>query len=166
MFAQLTIRKAGLADIPVIKTIAYQTWPVAYGEILTQAQLDYMLEKSYSETALQFQIITERHQFFLAVKDNITLGFASVSEEAPGEFKLNKLYVLPDTQKTGAGKALLKAVIEHARSQGGKTLRLQVNRNNPARNFYEKQGFSIIEEADIDIGNGFFMNDFIMQIRF
>ena len=29
--------------------------------------------------------------------------------------------------------------------------------------FYEKLGFQIIKEEDVDIGNGYFMNDYIME---
>ncbi|MDE3252389.1 MAG: GNAT family N-acetyltransferase [Bacteroidota bacterium] len=162
MPSALTIRNAGITDIAVIQHIAYQTWPAAYGNILSEAQLDYMLEKMYSEKALQTQM-EEGHQFFLAEKEEGPFGFASVSEEAPEIFKLNKLYVLPHIQKTGAGKALLKEVIRYARSNKGKRLQLQVNRHNAAKHFYINQGFGIIREADTDIGNGFFMNDFIME---
>jgi diamine N-acetyltransferase len=59
----VTIQKAGIPDIPVIQAIAYQTWPVAYGTILSREQLDYMLEKMYSEKALRKQI-DNGHQFF------------------------------------------------------------------------------------------------------
>lgn len=158
----LTIQKADIPDIPVIQTIAYQTWPVAYGAILSRAQLEYMLANMYSEEALRKQM-ESGHQFYLAVNENGPLGFASVSEETSEIFKLNKLYVLPNIQKTGAGKGLLHAVIQYAGSKKGKRLQLQVNRHNDAKNFYIKQGFRIIREADIDIGNGFFMNDFIME---
>jgi ribosomal protein S18 acetylase RimI-like enzyme len=39
-----------------------------------------------------------------------------------------------------------------------------VNRENKAIGFYNKLGFTIIAEEDIPIGNGFFMNDYVMQI--
>lgn len=42
-------------------------------------------------------------------------------------------------------------------------LELNVNRQNKARIFYEKFGFVIVEEKDIPIGNGYFMNDYVMQ---
>jgi diamine N-acetyltransferase len=58
----------------------------------------------------------------------------------------------------------LNAVIEFAGAKKGKRLQLQVNRHNDAKNFYTKQGFVIIKEADTDIGNGFFMNDYIMEL--
>jgi hypothetical protein len=40
-----------------------------------------------------------------------------------------------------------------------------MNRNNKARQFYEKNGFIIIKEEDIDIGNNYFMNDYVMEKR-
>jgi len=39
-----------------------------------------------------------------------------------------------------------------------------VNRQNNAKNFYEKLGFVVIKEEDIDIGNGYFMNDYVMEM--
>jgi ribosomal protein S18 acetylase RimI-like enzyme len=49
------------------------------------------------------------------------------------------------------------------KTQGATTLQLNVNRNNPAKIFYEKLGFAVLNEEDIDIGNGYFMNDYVMQ---
>jgi len=39
-----------------------------------------------------------------------------------------------------------------------------VNRYNKAKDFYEKAGFIIKETADIEIGGGFFMNDYVMEL--
>ena len=159
----LFIRKADHKDIPAIRHIAFTTWPVAYGNILSQEQLDYMLGNIYSETALQEQF-NNGHRFYLAESGNIILGFASVSKEENACFKLNKLYVLPNTQKAGAGKALLHEVIRYAKANNGNKLVLQVNRHNNAKGFYEKHGFRITEEIDLAIGNGYFMNDYIMEL--
>jgi hypothetical protein len=41
-------------------------------------------------------------------------------------------------------------------------LELDVNRRNRARSFYEKQGFKVKAEKDTDIGNGFWMRDYVM----
>ena len=71
--------------------------------------------------------------------------------------------MVPTTQKTGAGKALLQKVMEFARSNGGTKLILQVNRHNNAKGFYEKQGFTVLDEVKLDVGNGFYMDDYIMQ---
>lgn len=163
MNPSLSIQKATPASISDIRRIAQETWPVAYGELLSKEQLDYMLTLMYSEKALQEQM-DKGHQFFMAELDGNVFGFASVSEEEGGKFKLNKLYVIPITQKTGAGKALLHEVIGYAKQNGGTKLFLQVKRDNIAKGFYEKQGFVITGELDLDIGNGYFMNDYIMEL--
>lgn len=163
MNRSVIIRKAATADIASIRQIAFATWPDAYGKLLPKEQLDYMLEWMYSETSLQEQM-NKGHQFFIADLNEKSFGFASVSDEGNQRFKLNKLYVIPQTQKTGAGKALLDQVIDHAKQNNASVLFLQVKRDNIAKGFYEKQGFVITQEVDIEIGNGFFMNDYIMEL--
>jgi len=163
MNTALIIRKAIEKDIPAIRKIAHATWPTAYGASLSKQQLDYMLEWMYSENALQEQM-KKGHQFFMTAIDEKNFGFASVSAEGDGVFKLNKLYVIPDTQKTGAGKALLQETISYAKQNGGAKLILQVKRDNIAKGFYEKHGFIITKEIDLEIGDGFFMNDYIMEL--
>jgi ribosomal protein S18 acetylase RimI-like enzyme len=57
---------------------------------------------------------------------------------------------------------MLETIMQVLRTRGGKRLELNVNRYNKARQFYEKLGFTVIKEEDIDIGEGFFMNDYVM----
>ena len=63
----------------------------------------------------------------------------------------------------GTGKFVIDHIIKEIQQQGASALQLQVNRHNKARSFYEKIGFTVIEEADFDIGNGYFMNDYVME---
>ena len=76
---------------------------------------------------------------------------------------MHKLYVNTDIQGKGLGKALLNAVIEEIKLLHAGTLILNVKRDNTAINFYKKLGFSVTREEDIDIGNGYFMNDYVME---
>ena len=158
------IRKATDKDFPTIQHIAQTTWPVAYGDIISVEQLTYMLELMYSTPSLEKQI-TDGHQFYLFETEGSPIGFASVSNEGNNIFKLNKLYVLPTTQKTGAGKALVLHAIEHAKNNGGKQLILQVNKVNKATNFYLKHGFTILEENVFELEHGYVMDDYIMGIN-
>lgn len=160
--SELTIRPASFTDIEFIQRIAEKTWPEAYEVLLGKEQLAYMLDKFYSTSALEEQM-RNRHYFFLALKDYEALGFASFSQVEKEIYKLQKLYVLPTEQKTGAGKALMNTVETVAKSMGAKKLQLNVNRKNIAKSFYEKNGFIVIKNEDIDIGSGYFMNDFVMQ---
>lgn len=164
------IRIATLDDIPVIQQIAYKTWPSTYGAIISEDQIKYMLDLMYSTESL-VQQMSKGHQFYLFESDiaqrdnNEVLGFASVSNELEGDFKLNKLYIIPLAHKTGAGKALLTAVKAYAKENGGKQLILQVNKQNPAIEFYKKQGLSILSENVFELEKGFVMDDYIMGIN-
>jgi len=159
----MIIRQATESDIETIQSIAKITWAVTY-DFLPVGQMEFMLDWMYSTTSLQQQM-QNGHHFFVALVDEIIVGFASVSKQDESISKLNKLYVLPTTQKTGAGKALLQRVISFAQENEAKEIQLQVNRNNNAKDFYIKHGFTILYEADFEIGNGYFMNDYVMILR-
>ena len=159
----MTIRTATMNDIPVIRQIAYATWPVAYGSILSPEQLDYMLELIYSTPSLEEQF-NNHHHFYISEKDKEAIGFASCNVVEPQKrWKLQKLYVLPNIQKSGAGKALLEKVISTAKDHLASELILNVNRNNPAYSYYLKNGFEVVDTVDIPIGAGFYMNDYVMR---
>ncbi|TLV02822.1 GNAT family N-acetyltransferase [Dyadobacter luticola] len=156
-----TIKPAVETDIPTIIEIQEKTWEPTYGEILSKEQIDYMFEKIYSSDALKSQM-TEGQHFLILLNNNTPEGFASVSDEGAGKFKLHKIYVLPSTQGTGAGKYLLAEAENYVKSRSGKILALNVNRYNKARTFYERMGYQVVAEKDIPIGP-YWMNDFILE---
>lgn len=162
MQSTVSIREATNADIQTIRAIAENTWPEAYGKIISEEQIRYMLDMIYNDVALLEQM-QKGHQFYIAEYQNQPIGFASVSQEGNEGCKLNKLYILPNIQKTGAGKALLQKVINYTRSKQQNRLFLQVNKENSAKDFYTRMGFIIEKEYKLDIGNGFFMDDYIMS---
>lgn len=163
------IRQASTADIPHIIQIAYNTWPKAYGQIISAEQIDYMLRLFYSESSLRKQMNEDGHRFLLSSRDGIVTGFASYSLKSPetaGRYRLHKLYVLPSEQGKGNGAALLQALESDIKSRNAQVLELNVNRHNKAKDFYERLGFHVAREEDIDIGNGYWMNDYVMERRF
>ncbi len=148
-----------------IQAIAEKTWPVAYGEILSDQQMRYMLDRSYSIASLEKQTSRDHHRFLLASIGPVAVGFASYSsmQDQPERFRLHKLYVLPEEQGKGIGKLLLHEITRLISNEHPCMLELNVNRFNDARKFYERLGFQIVRQEDIDIGQGFFMNDFVME---
>lgn len=165
MSTSLHIRAADVNDIATIREIANITWPVAYGSYISKAQLDYMLDMMYSDNSLLEQM-NKGHQFYIAEQHNNPIGFASVSKEEEKSCKLNKLYVLPTAQKIGAGKALLQKSIDYAISHAANCLYLQVNKQNNAQHFYSKHGFTVREASILEIGGGYIMDDYIMELVF
>ncbi len=156
------IRPATLEDRALIRSISERTWPSTYGHIISQEQIDFMLDWMYSDESLATQF-EKGHQFFIAQLNGSDIGFCSVSAEEDLSFKLNKLYVLPTAHGTGSGKALLNKAIEVAKKANAGSLFLQVNKHNNAYSFYVKNGFEKESEFKFDIGNGFYMDDYVMR---
>ena len=161
----ITVLPATATDFGTIRSIAHETWPIAYGEILSKAQLDYMLGAFYNDTALKESVSQKRHHFVLANEGNQTLGFASFewNYDQQKQTKIHKIYILPSAQGKGVGKALIDYIATEARKQGSLTLCLNVNRFNKAITFYEKMGFSIISEVNIELEYGYLMEDYVME---
>jgi ribosomal protein S18 acetylase RimI-like enzyme len=159
------IKEIDELEIPIIQDLTKRIWPQTYSHIISQSQIDYMLEMMYSTSSLEKQI-RAGNKFFIVYDNTEPVGFTSYSKENVADtFKLQKLYVLPEKQDAGFGKALLHHVLADVKKNGGKHLILQVNRhNNKAIAFYERNGFIVELNADFDIGNGFQMNDYIMGI--
>jgi GNAT superfamily N-acetyltransferase len=160
----MKITDAAIGDIPLIGRLAEEIWPQAFRAILSPEQIAYMLRWMYSSASLEEQM-KKGHRFLLLSGEEIFLGYASWSADpATGIARLHKLYVLPGAQGGGGGSLLLEEVIRRARRQAHRSLRLNVNRFNRAIAFYEKKGFRITGEEDNDIGSGYFMNDYVMEL--
>lgn len=164
----ITISEATAEDFPIIIKIAYETWPITYGNILSQTQLEYMLGKFYSDATLRNNLTQKGHRFILVCDENETFGFASYEYdyEQSRLTRLHKLYVLPSAQGKGAGKLLLAEVERLAQAHQALGVSLNVNKFNNAYDFYVKNGYEKVGEIDIAIGDGFLMEDYKMEKKF
>lgn len=159
---------ATISDIPVIQQIAYETWPIAYGEILSNEQLVYMLNLIYSDAALTYKINQKDEKYYITKDENDSvLGFFSIEHnfELEQKSKIHKIYILPENQGKGIGKLVLEEAIGLAKLQKQESVVLNVNRFNKALYFYQKLGFKITQTIDIEIGDGYLMEDFILQLK-
>ena len=161
----ISIIPATTNDYKTIQNIALQTWPIAYGEILSKAQLDYMLDAFYNEEALKDSVANKGHHFILAKEGEGILGFASYEHHynQKQQTKIHKIYILPQTQGKGIGKKLIDYVEKVAKENDSTALSLNVNRFNKALHFYQKLGFEIVEEVNIELEHGYLMEDYVME---
>jgi GNAT superfamily N-acetyltransferase len=159
-------RIATIADVPRIREIAEITWPVTYSEIITSEQIDFMLNWMYDTTTISNAINSSNQDFIVLINEGETIGFSGIEHNHENQLitRIHKLYVLPDKQGLGCGKALLNFVKCEAKKNASKLLHLNVNKQNPAVQFYVKCGFEIEKEVVLDIGNGFVMDDYIMVL--
>jgi len=159
----LEVRSAVNSDIPAIQEIAQETWPVTYNRIIPSRQVDYMLDQRYSTDVLEEDMFLG-HSYIIAELNGTAIGFACYKFKEERIYKLDKLYVNPKAQKVGAGMKLLQEVIKRVIESGGKEIILQVNRKNKSVGFYQKMGFEIVREQDFHIGDGYYMNDYVMSL--
>ena len=163
----IAITEATEADLPIIQEIAYQTWPATFAAILSPTQISYMLDMMYSLEALREQVRDKNHVFLLAKDEDSEeyVGFTSYELDYTSQpiTKIHKIYLLPASQGKGVGRLLIDTVAEVAIRTDNDRLGLNVNRYNKAIQFYERLGFVVVGQEDIDIGDGFRMEDFVME---
>jgi len=161
----ITITEAKISDIKQIQKIVDITWPITYGEILSKEQLEYMLGLFYSDEALSDQYNKKEQLFYLISDDEVNIGFIGIEHHYKDKAitKIHKIYLLPETQGKGIGKKVIDLIEKLALENKSKTLSLNVNRFNSALGFYKKIGFEVIDEVNIDIGNGYLMEDYVME---
>ena len=165
------IAKASSEDIMCIHDMAEVVFRHTYREILSPEQMEFMMEWMYSPENLQKQL-DDGHVYYIAYRGGKECGYVSVQPDGIAEdghhvFHLQKIYVLPSEQGHGIGRILFDAAVSHVRNAtDGRPshIELNVNRNNPSIGFYQHLGLKILRQGDFHIGNGFYMNDYIMGI--
>lgn len=160
----IEILEATAQDLPLIRQLAEQTFHSTYLPLQPKEKVDYLFDLMYNATSLAEQM-KNGQQFILAKDETGYLGYASfeINCKIDGLTKIHKIYVLPNTQGKGIGKKMIDQIAVIALKSKNQTLSLNVYRKNPAISFYQKIGFKIEEEVNIDVGNGFLMNDFVMK---
>ena len=152
-------------DIAPVCALAREIWMQHYPGIITVRQIEYMLAQRYSPEAIRMQLQAgDAWWDKLEVRGEL-YGFASYERgiEA-GAMKLDKLYVHQLVRGRGYGAALIDHVAKVATQQGMDKLTLQVNKHNHGSvAAYLRVGFAVAKTVKVDIGNGFFMDDYVME---
>ena len=152
-------------DIAPVCALAREIWLQHYPGIITVKQIEYMLAQRYSPEAIRMQLQAGEAWWDKLEAGGELCGFASYERGADGHsMKLDKLYVHQLARGNGYGAALVDHVAKAARRQGMDTLVLQVNKyNHGSVAAYLRVGFAVAKTVKVDIGNGFFMDDYVME---
>ncbi len=160
----LSIRRINKDELIYVHQLANEIWPLTFEKILSKDQIAFMLNWMYSIESLNTQMDNDC-TFLLASNDDLKVGYASFQlNYKKGICRLHKLYIHPDLHRQGIGKELIKRISEVCIDHENSQIELNVNRFNKAVAFYIKLGFTIFDEEDIDIGKGFLMEDYIMNL--
>jgi GNAT superfamily N-acetyltransferase len=166
LFNNIHIVLASKSDLKIIHDLAHQIWPITYKEIISGDQIAYMLNWMYALDVLE-RNFKEGQDFYIAFEGNRPLGFMALEYNYENEstVKLQKLYVLPTLHGKGIGRLLVNKAKEVSILKNYKQIVLNVNKQNPACQFYLKQGFKVDREEILRIGEGFVMDDYIMNVQ-
>lgn len=149
-----------------VAELAETIWHEFFPVILSEEQIDYMVEKFQSYDAMKEQVANQDY-CYLSVSDNDGMcGYIAVKPEKDSRFFLSKLYLRSDRRGKGIASEMLSRVFSEAEKAGKTSVYLTVNKyNDHAVSVYRKKGFEIIDSVVTDIGNGFVMDDYIMEYR-
>jgi len=160
----MKIVNATKENIPLIKEIAEKSWRSHYPRIISHEQIDYMLDVMYSESELKKHFENPNYHYYLLGDDENFLGIMGFENHyEKNTTKLHRIYLLDEAKGKGLGKFALNFLKEQVKNSGNKRIILNVNKENPSYHFYISQGFKVYEETILQIGNGYVMDDFLME---
>ncbi|UII27359.1 GNAT family N-acetyltransferase [Fulvivirga maritima] len=148
-----------------VEKLATQIWHEHYTPLIGKEQVEYMLNKFQSVAAMQEQL-KQGYLYFLILNNNTPCGYLSVQpRDNNQELFLSKIYVSGDFRGKGIGKKLMQHAISIAKSLPAQKIRLTVNKDNAGSiAAYHKMGFTTTDMVKTDIGNGFYMDDYILEL--
>ena len=162
----LSLRAVSQAEIPELASLASDIWHEYFPCILTDGQIDYMVDRFQSEGAMRDQISEKGYRYYFLVRGGETVGYTGIMAEGDALF-ISKLYLKKEFRGKGLGTEALGLIFDICRSEGFGRTYLTVNRGNAkAIRAYERNGFVTIRSQVADIGNGYVMDDFVMEKRF
>lgn len=151
-------------QLEVLGSVARTVWNEAYGDILSQDQIDYMLDRFQSADAMREQI-SQGYTYLAITVDGDVIGYTGYVPDDRGLF-LSKLYILREYRGRGYARTAVDRLRDVATSLGLGCIHLTVNRDNKdAIGLYGHLGFRTVDSVDTPIGGGFVMNDHIMELR-
>lgn len=151
------------ADILLVVSTAEEIWNQHFVPIIGKAQVDYMLEKFQSFNAIS-EVIADGYKYYMIFEDDMPVGYTGIHVEENGRMFLSKLYIKEEFRGRGLSRMLLENAVN--KNSPVKSVYLTVNKHNDNTiAVYKHMGFEIIDSVVSDIGNGFVMDDYIMEIK-
>ena len=145
--------------------LATEIWNDNYNGIISQNQIDYMLNMMYNPERVQ-QDLDEGYQWKFILYNNEVVGYLAYVIQKDNRVFLSKIYLKTSAQGLGIGKLALKHVKNYAKTNKCSAVYLTVNKGNTKGiRAYEKTGFTIINEEVTDIGGGYVMDDYVFEYQ-
>lgn len=156
-----TIEVKTSEQVKKVAAMADEIWHEWFPSIISEGQIDYMVEKFQSVKAISEQLEKENYRYFMIMSGGEFVGYTAVRPDSDGRLFLSKIYVKKEHRGKGIGKAVFGSLKEICRENGLSSIWLTVNKHNDdSIAVYKKCGFKIIGEGVTDIGCGYVMDDY------
>jgi diamine N-acetyltransferase len=142
--SRLHVQKAGgKADIEIVEALAKEIWEQQYIPVIGKNQVDYMLGKFQSKSAIANDIMSGC-VYYIAFYEDVPCGYSALKKDGYGVF-INKIYVKQGYRGRGIARAMLTEAFEYAKKNKAVKVWLTCNKyNSSSLELYEKSGFSVI----------------------
>lgn len=145
--------------------LADDIWHQHFATILSMDQIDYMLEKFQSVKSMTKQMINDGYEYYFISVNGEKVGYTGIKKDGNKLF-LSKLYLQEKHRGKGYASSVFEQLILLARKQNLTSIWLTVNRyNEDTIAIYQKKGFTTIRTQVTDIGGGFVMDDYVMELN-
>ena len=152
-------------QVKKIAAMADEIWHEWFPSIISEGQIDYMLDKFQSEQAISRQLESEGYSYYIIMNGGKYLGYTAIRPDSDGRLFLSKIYIKKEYRGKGHGRAVFEFLKELCRKNGYSAIWLTVNKHNDdSIAVYKKCGFRIIGEGVTDIGGGYVMDDYFFQL--
>ncbi len=159
----IEIMKSDTKSIKELSELASKIVKEHYDPILGEAQNDYMIEKFQSIQSIVEQLERKYSYYFVCNHDGNKVGFIAFYPRV-NDLYLSKFYLEKSCRGLGIAKDMFEFVKNEAKKLEFSSILLNVNKyNSIAIRAYETFGMIKIEEEKIDIGNGYYMDDYVYQ---
>lgn len=152
-------------DIRKIADMACPIWHEAFSDIISDSQIDYMVDKFQSYKAIKDQVTNQGYHYYIISEEGIDAGYCGVQVTDGNSLYLSKMYLKKEHRGHGLFKEMTNYLIELCRRDGLGSIWLTVNKNNNvAIGAYTNTGYRNIKSQVTDIGSGYVMDDYVFQL--
>jgi ribosomal protein S18 acetylase RimI-like enzyme len=158
----MRMKYCSTADAKELSEMAWDIWTDYYGGFITGDDIEYILRTFQTKEAIEKQI-QDGYLYSFIMHGDVKVGYLSIRQEGDLLF-MSKLYVHKDFRGKGLGSKAMDEILEEGKARNVKKAYLRVNRNNlPSIEFYKHKGFIVAGAEKVDIGNGYFMDDYLVE---
>ena len=133
-----------------------------FDPIIGKEQNDYMIAMFQTPEAIHHQL-EHGYRYYFVLEDNRKIGFLAFYPKQDVMY-LSKFYLYRSERGKGYSREMLDFVKRNALNEGLKAIELNVNRFNMAVQVYEKLGMHVIRTEKNDIGDGYYMDDYVFRL--